>query len=151
MNKDWRKMADYEARQYRKYRAYARGYEQEMTAETPVSPRYTHCSNWAWAVERVRAMLSVYEPDVERFFAYYYELDAPLPRNLTPGGAAIRAGMKLHVSRSVIYKWRERVLDALILAATQAGAMQPYTEEAGRVSRASDEQPASARYDAQEA
>ena len=38
----------------------------------------------------------------------------------------IRLSMELHVSTANIYKWRESILDELLLAATQLDILQPF-------------------------
>ena len=127
MHTELRKRADGEAMRYRENRAYMQGVEDGLDAHTSISEKYHDCARWVWTVERVREWLRLYEPAIEDFFARYYALDGGTPRHARKRGEnMVRVSVELHIGVSTLYKWREHVLDQLVLAATQAGALEPF-------------------------
>ena len=144
MNLELRKRADREAMAYRENLAYIKGVQDGMDtpglAHTNLSRGYHDRVRWVWAVDRVRERLAQYEPLMEDFFVRYYALDGDArthPTKLTSlagtpvrphrkGENMIRTAAEMHIGVSTLYKWREHVLDQLVLAATQAGALEPF-------------------------
>lgn len=127
MDNDGRRIADREAQNYRESLAYIKGYEKGITVQSDISQRYLERCRWVWAIERVRSKLAVYSPKKEEFFNLYYGLDKP--SRLSRGAKderILKLSMELFVGRSTLYKWKESILDELILAATQAGVYHPF-------------------------
>lgn len=126
MDSDARRLADKEARGYRDSLQFIRGYEAAITSEGEISQKYLTRRRWVWAIEQVRCRLSVYAPQKERFFAEYYGLDQPLSAREKRNNRMIRLSMELYTGQSTLYKWKEQILDEIILAATQAGVYHPF-------------------------
>jgi len=112
---------------YRQSLAYVRGVEDGLGENTSLSETYRDRARWVWTVERVRARLRLHEPLMEEFFARYYALDSGAPRHTRRRGETmLRVAADMNVGVSTLYKWREQILDQLVLAATQAGVLEPY-------------------------
>ncbi len=125
MDNDGRRIADREARDFRNSLEYIKGYEAGITKDSEISPKYLTRIRWVWAINRVRSKLKVYAPKKEEFFSEYYGLDKP-PCIKLRRDSMIHLSMKLFVGEATLYKWKEQILDELVLAATQAGVYHPF-------------------------
>ncbi|MDO4543389.1 MAG: hypothetical protein Q4C01_02445 [Clostridia bacterium] len=126
MDIEGRRIADREALKYRERLAYIRGFEQGMGENTPISSKYVEARKWVWVIERVRAKLACYSPQKEKFFAEYYGLDRPLSKYETKRSRIYKIAAALYVGESTLYKWKEQILDDMLLAAVQAGLYKPF-------------------------
>ncbi|MCL2672110.1 MAG: hypothetical protein FWF10_08755 [Clostridiales bacterium] len=128
MRTEWRKRAHAEAKRYREYTQYLRGYEEgSAIGQTAPGAKYAVAKQKLWAMESVRAYLDAQEPEICAFAYRYYGWDdaahTPLCRR-TDGMQ--RWAMEQHKSLSSLYKWRETTLDLLALALCQAGLLKVF-------------------------
>ena len=127
MNTEFRKRADAQAMAYRENLSYIKGVESGMDEGGTLGEKYHERMRWIWAVERVREWLHLHEPLMEAFFVRYYVLDSSIPQcSHKKGESIVKVSESLRVGVSTLYKWREHILDQLVLAATQAGALEPF-------------------------
>ncbi|MDD3400213.1 MAG: hypothetical protein PHT58_01090 [Eubacteriales bacterium] len=128
MDIDGRRVADKEAMAYRDNVEYIRGFEKAMTEDSEISQEYLRRLRWRWAIDKVRSKLRVYSPQKEVFFCEYYGLDRPLRASEKRDSRMIKLSIKLFIGQSTLYKWKEQILDDIVLAATQAGVYHPFSE-----------------------
>lgn len=130
MDGQLRKIAAGHARSYGNYKAYLRGYgEGSAAAGRPGdSERARIRAGWVSAVEAVRRRLEETDPEKGEVFVRLFDLDG-VGRNSQ--SRVIRLAMDLHTSPANIYRWRENILDQLILAATQQGLLRPFDTAEG--------------------
>ncbi|MDO4564783.1 MAG: hypothetical protein Q4C04_04140 [Clostridia bacterium] len=126
MDIEGRRIANREARAYRESLAYIRGFEEGLDETAPIAGRYLEKRRWIWAIEKVRSKLELYAPNKAQFFCRYFGLDRPLNRRESERARLLRLSSELYVGESTLYKWREQILDELVLAATQAGVYHPF-------------------------
>lgn len=125
MDLSLRRTADGHVRRYRDYKAYLQGLS-DANGGAPTSPEYKLRAAWVWAVEQTYSKLARHDPEKARFFQCFYHLDRPGPKGNRRTSEVIKLSYALNASPSTLYKWREQVLDMVILAAVQAGALEPF-------------------------
>lgn len=80
---------------------------------------------WVRAVDMAKKHWERTDAAKASFFSRYYCLDRPRKRyEQKPTICAL--SMQLHVAESTLYKWRNELLTAVVLAAIQIGALRPY-------------------------
>lgn len=125
--KDWKRIAEKEARHYRDHMAFMRGVEDAKGGETE---RYRQSGKWVLAVNYVLEHLKRTDPEKERFFRCIYGIDSGKPRR---GERAFLAlAFEFHTTSSTLYRWRNELVSLLLIAASQTGALIPYRIEPER-------------------
>ena len=122
--KEWKRIAEREAKRYREHKAFQKGVED---AHGVVTDRYRRSVRWTLAVEYVLAYLHRVSEEKERFFRLYYETDRPRRRTDKEGIAAL--SFQLYASTATLYEWRKELRTLLVIAAAQTGALRPYTND----------------------
>lgn len=138
MDGQLRKAAACHAKAYREYKEYLRGYAagKESNAEIrlgenapepeEVSRKVRLRAGWVSAVDTVRVHLEKTDPEKAKVFERLFGLD---DENRYKDNRVIGLSMELNVSPANIYRWRESILDQLILAATKEGVLNPFLGE----------------------
>ena len=118
-----KRLAEREIFRYRDNRAYMQGIL-DACGEPARLKEYERVL-WVRAVDCAKAYWEKEDPLKAAFFAGYYRTDRPKKRYEQK--PSIRAlAMQLHVSEPTLYKWRSELVTTVVLAAIQAGALQPY-------------------------
>ena len=81
---------------------------------------------WVRAIDRVRHELRNTQPQLERFMSRCFGLDVPFPKRQSVRARLLRLSMDLYIAESTAYKWRETLLDLVLFAAIEAGALSPF-------------------------
>lgn len=131
---EWRRIADKEARAYRRSTAFVQGYLDGggSLASHALSERFRERLRWVWAIERVREHLNGTDAAKEAFFVRYYGLDRPQTRRECRESVT-KLAMSLYCSPATLARWREEILDDLVLAAAQVGALHAFSVSEERV------------------
>lgn len=125
---EWRRIADKEARAYRRSVAFVKGYLEgggSLSSHT-VSERFRERLRWVWAIERVREHLKRSDATKSAFFTAYYGLDRPMTRR-EQRATLVQLSLSLYASPATLSRWRDEILDDLLLAATQVGAIRVFS------------------------
>lgn len=134
MDGQLRKAAACHAKAYREYKEYLRGYaagketDAGNNAAVPdeVRRKVRLRSGWVSAVDTVRVHLEKTDPEKAKVFERLFGLDG---ENRYKDNRVIGLSMELNVSPANIYRWRESILNQLILAATKEGVLNPFLGE----------------------
>lgn len=137
MDGQLRKMAAGHARSYRNYKAFLRGYEDGRLEGKPtgkgiedreLSRQAKIRAGWVAVIETVREKLEQTDPEKGEVFVRLFDLDG---FGKSRDNRVIRLAMDLNTSQANVYRWRENILDQLILAATERGLLHPFGERKG--------------------
>ena len=128
MDKRWLTAADKYVREYRKLRAYVSGVEDAAGAGYEPTEAYLRAKRWVTAVESVDRLLCGSNADMHTFFVTFYGLYMPRYGH-SDQAALLRLCDRLHISRSTAYVWRREILQLVVLAATQHGAIAPFSHD----------------------
>lgn len=123
MDLQLRKTAARHAKCYRSYKAYLSGFEDAQPSELFETEGHRIKAGWVTAVEMVQKRLLAADPEKAMVFSRLFQLESG---SRCRRNEVIRLSMELHVSTANIYKWRESILDELLLAATQLDILQPF-------------------------
>lgn len=123
MDLQLRKIAARHAKCYRSYKAYLSGFEDAQPSELFETEGHRIKAGWVTAVEMVQKRLLAADPEKAMVFSRLFQLGSG---SRCRRNEVIRLSMELHVSTANIYKWRESILDELLLAATQLDILQPF-------------------------
>lgn len=131
MDGQLRKLAAGHARSYRNYKAFLRGYGDGCATGAPtedreLSQRAQMRAGWVAVIEAVREKLEQTDPEKGEVFVRLFDLDG---YGKARDNRVIRLAMDLNTSQANIYRWRENILDQMILAATERGLLHPFGEE----------------------
>lgn len=141
MDGQLRKVAACHAKAYREYKEYLRGYAAGKATDAKnrlggiameseeVSRKVRLRSGWVSAVDTVRLHLEKTDPEKAKIFEQLFGLDG---KNRYKDNRVIGLSMELNVSPANIYRWRENILNQLVLAAAQEGVLNPFSEEEAR-------------------
>lgn len=72
---------------------------------------------WRQAIDAARGVLRTETPEIERFMSRLYGLDVPLNRVRSQQARMMQLGESLGISVSTAYKWREQILDVVVVCA----------------------------------
>lgn len=120
--KEWKRIAEREARRYREHRAFMRGVED---AAGGVTERYRQSARWVLTVEYVLGYLYETNTEKERCFRKLFDIDGVQRYRGARGMQAL--AYEMNVSASLLYQWKNELLSLLLLAAAQTKALQPYS------------------------
>lgn len=81
---------------------------------------------WKRAIERVRDAVRQEDPVMARFMVRYFAMRVPKNRRQSERARHMQLADELHVADSTLYKWKESILQRVIAAAIQSGALRPY-------------------------
>lgn len=118
--KEWKRIAEREARRYREHRAFVKGVRD---AGSPGTERSRASERWVLAVDYVLNYLHRTDPEKERFMRSYLNLDGS---RRTKRSSIVALSLACCTSTSTVYAWRSELLSLLVIAATQTGAIVPY-------------------------
>lgn len=124
--KEWKRIAEREARRYREHRAFVKGVRD---AGSPGTERSRASERWILAVDYVLEYLHRTDPEKERFMRIYLNLDGS--RRTNPGNM-VALSFTCGTSTSTVYAWRSELLSLLVIAATQTRAIVPYESKPTR-------------------
>lgn len=113
MDLQLRKIAAHHAKCYRSYKAYLSGFEDAQPSELFETESHRIKAGWVTAVEMVQKRLLAADPEKAMVFSRLFQLESG---SRCRRNEVIRLSMELHVSTANIYKWRESILDELLLA-----------------------------------
>ena len=116
----YRKMAEHELLEYRESLAYIKGYEASKREGTD-GRRYLRRVEWTGAIEDAWEMIEANDSEKAKFFTQYYGLESPRRGKLKY--AIVKLSMEYCVSITTLYRWREQVLDLVIVMAARRGLM----------------------------
>lgn len=119
--KEWKRIAEREARQYREKQAFLQGVHDAGSAGTA---RSRAAESWVLAVDHVLGYLHRTDAEKELFMRTYLCLDGKRRRSDKKGMVAL--SLAFNVSLSTLYEWRKDLLSLLVIAAAQTGALTPY-------------------------
>ena len=81
---------------------------------------------WLWAIDAAYAMLLSEAPYKAQLMELLYPLfESSEEKNLTRE----QIMDKLHISEPTLYRWREDILNAVLIGAIQAGIISPYSKQ----------------------
>ena len=83
-------------------------------------------ARWARAIQEVRTMYEQTQPEKGRAMDRLFGLTHAVPKCQSNRKRMLRLSMDFHISESTIYKWRDEIVMATLLAAVEAGAFKPY-------------------------
>lgn len=89
------------------------------------------------AVEAALVLLETVYPIKARFMRRLYGLDAPFNRTRQERARIFDAALALNASEATLYRWREDILQFVIVACIEAGLLTP-TGVGGRISTQRD-------------
>ena len=81
---------------------------------------------WAWAIEQARELFASTAKKKEQLMVSLYGLDKPIRYPSQPRTMMLLLVSELGMSEPTLYKWREEIIQEVIAAAIQAGALKPY-------------------------
>lgn len=122
--KDWKRIAEQQARRYREHKAFLRGIRD---AGSPGTDRSRMAERWVLAVDYVLEYLHRNDAAKEQFMRDYLCLDGKRLRKDEKGMVAL--SFVYSVSPSTLYDWRRELLTLLVIAAAQTRALIPYETE----------------------
>ena len=99
--------------------------------EPPSAVRQMKC--WVWAIEQAYSMLQRRHPERARLMIRLFGLDGRPSAMVLPGWRS-RLEEEFHISEPTIYRWREDIIQAVMVGAIQAGVLQPYETKYKKVS-----------------
>ena len=120
---EMKRIAEREIDRYREHAAFVRGWIDGGGGGNIA--QFRERQRWVWAVERVRMLLEVSEPDKATFFAQYYLLDEPHGRR-RERQSMTKLSLELHVSETTLFRWRNEILLSVAVAAVQSQALRPF-------------------------
>lgn len=88
--------------------------------------RSTRLARWAHAIETVRAMYESTQPEKARAMDRLFGLTHVVPKCQNNRNRIIRLAQDFCISESTMYKWRDEIVMATLLAGVEAGAFKPY-------------------------
>lgn len=83
-------------------------------------------ARWTDAIEQVHSMYLQTAPERAHAMERLFGLNHPVPRCQNNRGRILSLASDLSVSESTLYKWRDEIVLATMLAATQTGAIRPF-------------------------
>lgn len=83
-------------------------------------------SRWTAAIEQVRALYLQTEPEKARLMDRLFGLQHPVPRCNNNRKRILSLAMDFSLSESTLYRWRDEIVLATMLAAAQSGALKPF-------------------------
>ena len=89
--------------------------------------RRVYLARWAAAIEGVLDMYRQEDPDKARAMDRLFGLTHPTPRLQKNRSRMLRLAADFCVSESTLYKWREEILTAVLVAAVENGAFAPFS------------------------
>ncbi len=78
---------------------------------------------WLWAIEEAYTMLKNESPHKAQLMELLYPLSSHEDEKKLSREQIIN---KLHISEPTLYRWREDILNAVIIGAIEAGVVSPY-------------------------
>ena len=123
--KEWKRIAEWEAKRYRDRKAFLRGVADAGGKKTARADLY---ERWVQAIETVLRYLDLHDPEKARFFRMYYGTDGGQPGCRKKGMIAMT--FAFHAGESTLYEWRKDLLSLLLIAAAQTGALKPFHKDA---------------------
>lgn len=128
MDGQLRKIVAGHARSYRNYKAFLRGYGEGSAVagqmgDEMLGERARIRSQWVEVIDTVRRKLETTDPEKAEVLVRLFDLDG---FGKSRDNRVIRLAMDLNTSQANVYRWRENVLDQIILAATQRGLLHPF-------------------------
>ncbi len=84
---------------------------------------------WVRAVEQVLAMYREIQPEKARAMERIFGLSHPVPRCRNNRTRMLALAEDFCVAESTMYKWRDEIIFATMLAAAQSGALKPFQQK----------------------
>ena len=78
---------------------------------------------WKRAIDAVRAGVRAEDPLMERFMVRYFALRVPKNRRQPERARHLQLAAELNVADSTLYKWKDSILQRVVAAALQTGAL----------------------------
>ncbi len=119
--KEWKRIAELQARKYREHKAFLQGVRD---GGSPGTDRSRAAERWVLAVDYVLEYLHRNDAEKELFMRYYLCIDGKRRRTDKKGMVAL--SLAFNVSPSTLYEWRRELLTLLVIAAAQTRALIPY-------------------------
>lgn len=88
--------------------------------------RASRITRWACAIETVRAMYESTQPEKARAMDRLFGLTHVVPNCQNNRNRIIRLAQDFCISESTMYKWRDEIIMATLLAGVEARAFKPY-------------------------